>query len=327
VVILPPGYAVSSAHFPTVYITHGFGGTLENSAAPFVTMVATQMASGKLPPMIWVLLEQVVPGGTHEFADSANNGPWGTALTRELIPDLENRYRMDGRSSGRLLNGHSSGGWATAWLQVTYPDLFGGTWSTSPDPLDFHEFTNVDLYSRANLYKDDVGAATRLLRPAQDENATLARFAQREAVLGEYGGQMASFEWVFSPRGPDGRPRELFDRATGIIDRAVASYWTEHFDLARRLAADASTLVPRLRGKLHFVVGTEDTFYLDRGVRRLQQVIDPLGYQGKFTYLAGRDHFNLYEGDLLASIAAQMYEIARPRANWRAPSSVPALAR
>jgi len=326
IVILPPGYRSSSARYPTVYVTHGFGGTLENSAADFASLVSTQMASGKLPPMIWVMLEQVVPGGTHEFANSANNGPWGTALTQELIPELERRYRMDARRSGRLLNAHSSGGWATASLQVTYPNLFGGTWSTSPDPLDFHEFTNVDLYTRTNLYRDAQGVATRLLRPAEGESATLARFARREAVLGDYGGQMASFEWVFSPRGADGRPRQLFDRSTGVIDRDVATYWIERFDLTRRLAAD-TTLVPKLRTRLHFIVGTEDTFYLDRSVRRMQEVIDPLGYEARFTYLEGRDHFNLYDGDLLASIAAQMYEVARPRANWRPPASAPVLAR
>jgi hypothetical protein len=326
VVILPPGYRTSSARYPTVYITHGFGSTLENSAEEFVNLLATQMASGKLPPMIWVVLEQVVPGGTHEFANSANNGPWGTALTQELIPDLERRYRMDGRPSGRLLNGHSSGGWATAWLQIAYPDVFGGTWSTSPDPLDFHEFTNVDLYSRTNLYRDEQGVATRLLRSAEGEPATLARFARREAVLGDYGGQLGSFEWVFSPRGPDGRPRQLFDRATGLIDREVATYWIERFDLARRLRVNAATLVPKLRGKLHFVVGTSDTFYLDRGVRRMQQAIEPLGYDAKFTYLDGRNHFDLYDGDLMASIAAQMYAVARPHTKWRAPSNAPPLA-
>ena len=54
---------------------------------------------------------------------------------------------MDGHASGRFLNGHSSGGWATLQLQTHYPKIFGGTWSTSPDPSDFHDFTGVDLYA------------------------------------------------------------------------------------------------------------------------------------------------------------------------------------
>jgi enterochelin esterase-like enzyme len=81
--------------------------------------------------MIWVMLDESVPQGTHEFADSVNNGPWGAALTTEYLPYLEHKYRMDSRAKGRFLNGHSSGGWATLQLQVNYSKIFGGTWSTS----------------------------------------------------------------------------------------------------------------------------------------------------------------------------------------------------
>jgi len=99
-----------------------------------------------MPETIWILLDESLPTGTHEFADSVNNGPWGTALTTELIPHLESRCHSDARAGARFLNGHSSGGWATIWLQVTYSRIFGGTWSTSPDPSDFHDFVGPDLY-------------------------------------------------------------------------------------------------------------------------------------------------------------------------------------
>jgi len=139
-VLLPPGYDSSgSARFPTAYYTHGYGGNQNDMLAALVG-VHLAMRKGEMPPMIWVFLDESGPSGTHEFADSVNNGPWGKALTEELIPSLESRYRMDGTASGRLLTGHSSGGWATLWLQTTYPKLFGGTWSTSPDPVDFHDF-------------------------------------------------------------------------------------------------------------------------------------------------------------------------------------------
>src|SRR3546814_4636404 len=103
------------------------------------------MAKGERPPMSWVILDQHIATGTHEFADSANNGPWGAALTTEAIPALEAKYRMDARPSGRFLNGHSSGGWSTLWLQVAYPKIFGGTWPTAPDASDFHDFTNINI--------------------------------------------------------------------------------------------------------------------------------------------------------------------------------------
>ena len=112
-VILPPGYnAQSSTTYPTAYWTHGFGGTLDYALIEGLA-IRKRMQDGKMPPMIWVMLDESCPQGTHEFADSVNNGPWGTALTTEYLPYLEKKYSMDAKPSGRLLNGHSSGGWAT----------------------------------------------------------------------------------------------------------------------------------------------------------------------------------------------------------------------
>ena len=127
-----------------------------------------------MPPMIWVMLDESCPQGTHEFADSVNNGPWGAAFTTEFLPYLESKYRMDARPTGRLLNGHSSGGWATLQLQINYPKIFGGTWSTSPDPSDFHDFTNADLYApNANLYRTPDGALIPIMRDHGKVVATL----------------------------------------------------------------------------------------------------------------------------------------------------------
>ena len=318
-VLLPPGYAAHpSDRYPTVYFTHGFGGTLPGLRARYAPILYGRMKQGKMPEMIWVLLDESSPTGTHEFADGVNNGPWGTALTTELIPSLESAYRMDARVSGRFLQGHSSGGWATLWLQTRYPQIFGGTWSTSPDPSDFHFFSTIDLYARnANFYHTADGKEHPMLRDHGQPRATMRQLAQSERVLGEYGGQVASFEWVFSPRGPDGRPAQLFNRATGEIDPAVAAYWRSHYDIVERLNANWGMIGPDLKGKIHLIVGTDDTFYLDGAAHSLQTALDRLGGEGHFTFLPGRSHFNVYtEGDdryaLFDRIAAEMYRVARP---------------
>jgi S-formylglutathione hydrolase FrmB len=278
------------------------------------------MAKGEMPPMIWVLLDESGPTGTHEFADSVNNGPWGQALTAELIPDLERRWRMDGRPSGRFLNGHSSGGWATLWLQTRYPKLFGGTWSTSPDPSDFHDFTGIDLYAaNANVYRRPDGAAYPLVRDHGKVLESFSQYARSEAVEGEVGGQIASFDWVFSPRGADGRPEPMFDRVTGTVDPQVVAYWREHFDIAYRVARDWPVLRPDLDGKIHLIVGTADTFYLDGAAHRLKAALDGVGAKSDFRFLPDRTHFDLYKvGDnphgLLNKIAWEMYAVARPEA-------------
>jgi hypothetical protein len=279
--------------------------------------------------MIWVFLDESSPTGTHEFADSVNNGPWGQALTTELIPELESHYRMDGRTKGRFLNGHSSGGWATLWLQTRYPKMFGGTWSTSPDPSDFHDFTGVDLYAaNANIYRKPDGSAYPLVRDHDKVLGTFEQFSRLERVLGAYGGQLASFDWVFSPRGKDGRPVPMFNRDTGAIDPAVVAYWRDHYDIAYRLQQQWPQLKADLNGKIHLYVGTADTFYLDGAAHKLQTVLDGLHAKSEFHFLPNRTHFDLYvQGTdrqaLLKQISWEMYAIARPAS---ALKPVPAVA-
>ncbi len=323
-VLLPPGYASHPKdRYPTVYFTHGFGGTLEGIRELYAPVLYDRMKQGHMPEMIWVLLDESSPTGTHEFADSVNNGPWGTALTTELIPAIEKKYRMDARASGRFLQGHSSGGWATLWLQTRYPKIFGGTWSTSPDPSDFRFFSTIDIYAaNANMYRKPDGTLQPMIRDHGQPRTSMRDLARLEWVIGPYGGQLASFEWVFSPRAKDGRPAPLFDRVTGDIDPAVAAYWRSHYDIVQRLSDHWNTIGPDLKGKIHLIVGTDDTFYLDGAAHSLQATLDRLGGDAHFTFLTGRSHFNVYRvGDdhfaLFDQIAMEMYRVARPRPSAR----------
>ncbi len=330
-VILPPAYdpnapSLLGPHapqtYPTAYWTHGFGGGIDG-ALIMGMRIRQRMEEGKMPPMIWVMLDESLPEGTHEFADSVNDGPWGAALTTEFIPYLESRYRMDARPSSRLLNGHSSGGWATLQLQVNYPQIFGGTWSTSPDPSDFHDFTGPDLYDpQANLYRRPDGTPRPIFRDHDKVIATMEQLARLETVLGPYGGQLASFDWVFSPKGKDGAPEPMFDRQTGAVDPQVAAYWREHYDLAHICQANWAQRGPALKGKIHVIVGTADTFYLDGPAHKFDAVLAGLNADAHFTYLPGRTHFDLYKvGDdrygLFDRIGAEMYAVARPGVEWK----------
>ena len=329
-VLTPPGYDGNSGKkYPVVYYTHGFGGMQRYLLRPALT-VYQAMKAGQMPPMIWVFLDESSATGTHEFADSVNNGPWGKALTTELIPHLETQYRMDGDANGRFLQGHSSGGWATLWLQTRYPKVFGGTWSTSPDPSDFHDFTGPDLYATgANVYHRPDGTLYPLVRDHDKVIASFESFAKLERVLGPYGGQLASFEWVFSPRGSDGRPEQMFDRDTGDVNPAVVAYWHDHYDIAYLVKKNWPTLKPDLDGKIHLYVGTADTFYLDGAAHKLKAVLDGLGAKSSFHFIPNRTHFDLYhigkdKDGLLKEISWDMYKVARPRSGLAEPKDLQA---
>ena len=311
-VLLPPGYATSKVRYPTVYKIHGFGGSARGAWQSGPALLK-KMAAGTQPEMIYVYLDGSCPLGHHEFADSANNGPWGKALTNEFIPYLERKFRMDAVPRGRFLTGHSSGGWSTLWLQVNYPDFFGGTWSTSPDPVDFRSFSSIDLSKlpAANFYRDQSGKPRNIFRYHGQDVFSWDQYARFEKVVGPYGGQVASFEAVFSPKGEDGRPMEIFDRQTGEIDPFVQKAW-ERYDIRRILVSNWKTLGPKLQGKLHLVVGSADNFHLEEAVYLLRDTLKDLKSDATFEVAEGRDHMDLYQGDLADRIAQDMYKVARP---------------
>src|SRR5262249_7109874 len=141
-----------------------------------------------------VVLDPSCRLGHHVFADSENNGPCGQALIEELIPHIEKEYRGLGLPVGRFVTGHSSGGWSSLWLQVTYPDFFGGVWSTAPDPVDFRDFQRIDLTRPgANLFTDAKGQSRPIARKDRKAVLSFKEFSDMEVVMG-HGGQLASFE-------------------------------------------------------------------------------------------------------------------------------------
>ncbi|HEY5799455.1 MAG TPA: alpha/beta hydrolase-fold protein [Burkholderiaceae bacterium] len=306
-VLTPEDYDASNGRYPVVYFTHGYQAGMR-SLLDSAIGILKGMHDGRMPPMIWVLLDQSTVTGTHEFADSPNNGPWATALTSELLPEIDRTYRTD--PAARFLMGHSSGGWAALWLQTAYPKLFQGAWASSPDYTDFSDYGGVDLTRDGARIKD-------LARP------------RMEAVVGEYGGQDSSFEWVFSPRGPDGRPLPLYDRHTGLVDRTVAAHWVANWDLSRIVRQRWPQLRADLDGKFHVFVGENDQFGLQHAARRFEAVFKAVGGKADFTYLAGKNHFDLYaEGKermaLRRKIAWQMWRVARPQSPLSDPGPLPA---
>ncbi|MBB3472119.1 esterase family protein [Sphingomonas sp. BK345] len=336
-VLTPPGYDPASRRtYPTVFTAGGFG-VRHKLGGQQLSRMWHLMETGAIPPMIWVALDHVTATGTTEFADSASNGPWGEALVRDVIPALETRYRMDARPSGRFLTGHSSGGWFALWAMVRYPRVFGGSWATAPDPVDFHDFIGVDLYARdANMYRASDGAQRPLERDHGEVLDTIEGAALLERVLGREGGQLHSFEWVFSPRRSDGNPAPLFDRATGAVDFAVAAYWREHYDIVRKLQAEWPRQRGQLGGKLHVIVGDADSYYLDGPVHRLDAALRRLGDRANIRFVPGATHSmaELYAsaGDrnaLWEEMTRAMYAAARPGETWdggygKVPAATPA---
>lgn len=304
-VSLPPGYAEQpDRRYPVIFSIPGFGGTHFAGRRP--EPVREQNPGGV--EFVRVTLDPSCPWGHHVFADSATNGPWGRALVTEWLPEFERRFRVVAAPGGRLLTGHSSGGWSSLWLQITHPDVFGGVWSTAPDPVDFRDFSRVNIYRAGeNAFRTPAGERRPIARRGADQVLIwYDDFDRMETVLG-HGGQFRSFEAVFSPRGADGTPAPLWNRQSGSVDPAVAQAW-ERYDIRLVLERHWTTLGPRLAGKLHVFMGDQDTFYLDGAARLLQESLQTLGSDAVVELHPGKDHGTLLTPELRDRLRREMAE-------------------
>jgi hypothetical protein len=301
-VILPDSYSTDSKRrYPTIFTVPGFGGTHMSRLRPRPEPTENDVE------FIRVVLDPSCPLGHHVFADSENNGPVGEALVTEFLPAFDRSFRTVADPRARYLTGHSSGGWSTLWLQITYPEKFGGTWSTSPDPVDFRDFQRINIYRTGeNMYVDRQGHERPLARFGNQVLVTYRVFARMEEVLGP-GGQLKSFEAVFSPRGADGMPKPLWDRQTGAIDPTVAKTW-EKYDIRLTLERNWKTLGPKLAGNLHVFMGSEDTFYLEGATRLLKDSLAGLGSDAVVEIHPGRNHMTLLSPSLRKRIRHEMAE-------------------
>lgn len=288
-VVLPDGWAEDpERRYPIVYRIPGFGGT-HFGATRRGQQVERSEEDDPARRCLQVVLDASCFRGHSVFCDSANNGPWGSALVEELVPALEETFRGPGDARFRFVTGGSSGGWASLWLQVAYPDAFGACYSHVPDPVDFRDFQRIDLYAEGeNMYVDSKGERRPLARRRGEVSLWYQDFVARETVLGP-GGQIHSFEACFSPRGADGEPLAVFDRESGEVDVEVAKAW-EPYDIRLVLERNWDALRPKLGGKLHIYAGEVDTFYLEGATRLLKASLAELGSDAVCEIVPGMAH-------------------------------------
>jgi hypothetical protein len=236
------------------------------------------------PRVLLIEIQHPTPYYDDSYAvNSANNGPYGDAIMRELLPYLEQKYRSIAKGYARFTYGGSTGGWEAMAVQMFYPEEFNGAWAACPDPIDFRQYTVINLYADSNAYYLP-SRWKRVARPGHRDylgevQTTIEQMNQLELVLGtrgRSGGQWDIWQAVYSPAGKDGYPAPVWDKRTGTIDHAVADYWREHFDLGYILKRDWPTLGPSLRGKLHIYVGEADNYFLNDAVYLMDDIVKSL---------------------------------------------------
>ncbi len=318
-VILPRGFArVGDRRYPLRVHIGGYGARF--------TEVGARMAPGSpfrdlwladdTPRMIVVQLDGAGPLGDPYQVNSDNHGPYGDAITQELIPHIERTFRGIGRGTARVLDGGSTGGWVGLALQVFYPDEFNGAWSFCPDSVDFRSFQLVNIYEDKSAYITTHGFERPAARDVSGEiRCTMRHECGLENVLGwgdswtRSGAQWGAWNATYGPRGPHCEPVPLWDPRTGVIDRSVVEHW-KAYDLRRVLEQNWRTLGPKLRGKLHIWVGEADDYFLNNAVHRLDEFLSRAEppYEGSIAYGPGQGHCwsGISEREMMKQMAERM---------------------
>lgn len=291
-VLLPPGYEEHpDATYPVLYMQGHSSGLTPMPWAPEEWFrpgyeaehpaVGPQLegfyeawTGGDLAKLIVITIRDANPFfDTSYSVNSPSVGPYADAIFEELIPYLEDKFRIVAKPWGRVLAGRSTGGWEAAAMMVFNPERFAGAFPWAPDPIDFRKLMQINIYDYSNAFYNELDWIRTAL-PAQREVDGLVnysvidehRYEQVVATKDRSGGQWAIWQALYSPLGEDGYPAPLWDPATGEIDHEVAAYWREHWDLSHIIERDWPELGPKLAGKLHFAVGRRDNYYLEQAV-------------------------------------------------------------
>lgn len=253
------------------------------------------------PRMVAIEIQHANPFYDDSYAvNSENLGPYGDAITYELIPYLEKQFRCIGQGWARFMYGGSTGGWEALAAQVFYPNEYNGCYAACPDPIDFRAYTVVDIYKDKNAYwlESDF---KKTPRPGMRDylghvSATLREANMRELVLGtksRSGQQWDIWEAVYSPVGADGYPQRIWDKYTGEINPKVATFWRENYDLAYILKRDWPKIGNSLRGKIHIYCGDMDNYYLNNAVYLMEDILKETtnpSYDGEVDYGDRAEH-------------------------------------
>ena len=324
VVLLPKGYEQNTTkRYPVVYtVGHfseraPFGFTFEGCDTPETAQAKAarlvrsarepgcefQQAwtTGRVPEFIAVFIQHPTPFYDDSYVlNSANNGPYGDAITQELIPEIDRRYRTIPSSHARTLTGGSTGGWDVLALQVHYPDVFGGAWSLYPDQLDFRNYQFGNVYADANAFVMNERSWLPREVPSSRSPEGMTELTMREentaelviATKGRSGGQWDGWQAAWAPVGADGYPKPLWDKRTGVIDKSVAEAMRANgYDLRDYVERNWAMIGPRLVGKLHVAVGDMDNYFLNLGVYRFETFLESTKAPGKGPYYAGTFYY------------------------------------
>ncbi len=300
-VLLPSSYSEgSSRRYPVLYNVAGMNGRYTRASRLLDNEEFLEYWENRNSTQaVMVFLDGESPFGDSYQVNSAVSGPYADANFTELFPYLAQNFPIADQPANRFVTGCSTGGWVSMALQILYPDYFNGAWSLSPDSPSFRAFQLVDIYNDSNAFKSPTG----MMRPSSrdddgDPRFSIADEVRMEAAIGRgdsfvtSGMQWGAWNAVYGQPDENGNPIPIWDQETGEIDADAAAGWVP-WDLEYYVRENWSEIGPSLNGKLHFWMGDMDNYYLNNGLRNLEQAFSEMEAPGavvEFNWLPNHGH-------------------------------------
>jgi S-formylglutathione hydrolase FrmB len=122
-VYMPPGYASGSRRYTVLYMLHGMGGDDGQWKALGLLDAADRMIRAReIQPLIIVMPQ----GDRSYWVDHAGSDreAWGTYTARDLVAEIDARFRTLADAPHRAIGGLSMGAHGAVQLALTHPDTF-----------------------------------------------------------------------------------------------------------------------------------------------------------------------------------------------------------
>ena len=133
-VYLPPNYESTQKRFPVVYYLHGFMGN-DSITIGMKAILDKSIAQAKIRPFILVIASQYTLFEGSFYSNSTLTGNWSEFEAKELVTNIDRKYRTLANRNSRGIGGHSMGGYGAIKIGMLYPEVFSSVYAMSPGLL------------------------------------------------------------------------------------------------------------------------------------------------------------------------------------------------
>lgn len=155
-VYLPESYHTSTRAYPIVYLLHGMTGNSNDwiTMGEVQRIAGTAMATGKTSEMIIVMPDGLYDSFYINNYDGSEN--WEDFFHEELIPQVEEKFRVTSTRNFRAIAGLSMGGYGATYHAVKYPDKFSAVYAMSAAFLEVEPVVseNEGMGGNQELYQE-----------------------------------------------------------------------------------------------------------------------------------------------------------------------------